>query len=116
MRSRSRRALPPATAPVVLGLTAALVLLSAVWKSACLDARDNYRVTCYSDVLELWTSRGLRDAVFPYVRGRLVDGAPVDTFEYPVLTGVFVWASSLLADGRGSFLFVSTVLLCPSRC
>lgn len=113
MRSRSRRALPPATAPVVLGLTAALVLLSAVWKSACLDARDNYRVTCYSDVLELWTSRGLRDAVFPYVRGRLVDGAPVDTFEYPVLTGVFVWASSLLADGRGSFLFVSTVLLLP---
>lgn len=50
---------------------------------------------------------------FPYVRGRLVDGAPVDTFEYPVLTGVFVWASSLLADGRGSFLFVSTVLLLP---
>jgi uncharacterized membrane protein len=47
------------------------------------------------------------------VRGRLVDGAPVDTFEYPVLTGVFVWASSLLADGRLSFLVVSTVLLLP---
>ena len=101
------------TAPVVLALTGALVLLSAAWKSACLDARDNYRVTCYSDVLELWTSRGLRDAVFPYVDGRLVDGAPVDTFEYPVLTGVFVWASSLLADGRASFLVVSTVLLLP---
>jgi uncharacterized membrane protein len=107
------RRLPTATAPVVLGLTSALVVLSAAWKGACLDARDNYRVTCYSDVLELWTSRGLRDAVFPYVRGRLVDGAPVDTFEYPVLTGVFVWASSLLADGRASFLVVSTVLLLP---
>jgi uncharacterized membrane protein len=47
------------------------------------------------------------------VDGRLVDGAPVDTFEYPVLTGVFVWASSLLADGRASFLVVSTVLLLP---
>jgi hypothetical protein len=50
------------------------------------------------------------------VDGRLVDGAPVDTFEYPVLTGVFVWASSLLADGRASFLLVSTVLLLPSPC
>jgi uncharacterized membrane protein len=102
-----------ATAPVALGITTALVLLSAAWKSACLDASQNYRRTCYSDVLELWTSRGLRDAVFPYVQGRLVDGAPVDTFEYPVLTGVFVWASSLLADGRASFLVVSTVLLLP---
>ena len=109
----SQPAVPAAAAPVVLGLTTLLVLLSAAWKGACLDARDNYRLTCYSDVLELWTSRGLRDAVFPYVHGRLVDGAPVDTFEYPVLTGVFVWASSLLADGRASFLVASTVLLLP---
>lgn len=100
-------------AAVALGLTAALVLLSAVWKGVCLDPADAYRLTCYSDVLELWTSRGLQDAVFPYVDGRLVAGAPVDTFEYPVLTGVFVWASSLLADGRASFLVVSTLLLLP---
>ena len=112
-QSRSTGALQAAAAPAVLALTTALVLLSAVWKSACLDARDNYRVTCYSDVLELWTSRRLQEGVFPYVHGRLVDGAPVDTFEYPVLTGVFVWASSLLADGRASFLVVSTVLLLP---
>jgi uncharacterized membrane protein len=113
LRRPSAPVLPPAAAPVVLGLTTTLVLLSAVWKSACLDARDNYRLTCYSDVLELWTSRHLQDGVFPYVNGRLVDGAPVDTFEYPVLTGVFVWASSLLADGRASFLVVSTLVLLP---
>ena len=114
-RSRLRlpQAVPAATAPFALVLTTALVLLSAAWKSACLDARDNYRLTCYSDVLELWTSRDLQAGVFPYVHGRLVDGVPVDTFEYPVLTGVFVWASSLLADGRLSFLVVSTVLLLP---
>ncbi len=111
--STPRTAVLTVAAPVVLGLTTALVLLSALWKSACLDARDNYRITCYSDVLELWSSRGLQDAVFPYVSGRLVDGAPVDTFEYPVLTGVFVWASSLLADDRASFLLVSTLLLLP---
>ncbi len=117
VRGRPGHGLQPpaatAAAPVVLGITTALVLLSAAWKGACLDPSRNYRVTCYSDVLELWTSRGLRDAVFPYVQGRLVDGAPVDTFEYPVLTGVFVWASALLADGRASFLVVSTVLLLP---
>ena len=100
-------------APLVLASCAVLVLLSAAWKGVCIDADRNYRVTCYSDVLELWTSRGLAEHVFPYVHGRLVDGAPVDTFEYPVLTGVFIWTSSLLADGRTSFLLVSTVLLLP---
>ena len=100
VRSGAPGRLHAVAAPAVLALTTALVLLSALWKSACLDARENYRLTCYSDVLELWTSRRLADGVFPYVDGRLVDGAPVDTFEYPVLTGVFVWASSLLADGR----------------
>ena len=101
------------SATAALGAVTLLVLLSSAWKSACLDAADNYRVTCYSDVLELWTSRDLQRGAFPYVHGRLVDGAPVDTFEYPVLTGVFVWLSSLLADGRASFLVVSTVLLLP---
>ena len=98
---------------LVLVSCAVLVGLSAAWKGVCVDASRNYRLTCYSDVLELWTSRGLGRHVFPYVDGRLVDGAPVDTFEYPVLTGVFIWASSLLADGRTSFLLVSTVLLLP---
>lgn len=101
------------TAPLALGLTALLVGLSAAWKGVCVDARQNYRRTCYSDVLELFTSRGLDDPVFPYVHGELVAGAPVDTFEYPVLTGVFIWFSSLFADGRTSFLLVSTALLAP---
>ena len=99
--------------PLALALCASLVALSALWKGACVDASRNFRVTCYSDVLELWTSRDLAAGRFPYVDGRLVDGAPVDTFEYPVLTGVFVWASSQLADDRASFLVVSTVLLAP---
>lgn len=102
-----------AALPLVLTCCAALVVLSTAWKATCLDASRNYRVTCYSDVLELWTSRSLVDHVFPYVDGRLVDGAPVDTFEYPVLTGLFVWLTSLLADDRTSFLLVSTLALGP---
>lgn len=99
--------------PAVLALCAVLVGLSSVWKGACLDPRHNFSRTCYSDVLELFSSRGLDAPVFPYIHGRLVGGAPVDTFEYPVLTGVFIWFSSLFADGRASFLLGTTVLLLP---
>lgn len=101
------------TLPFVLAVCASAVALSTVWKGACVDRSRNYRLTCYSDVLELFTSRGLSRGVFPYVDGRLVDGAPVDTFEYPVLTGLFVWATSLLADTRTGFLLVSAVALAP---
>ena len=98
----------------VLATCAALVVLSAAWKGVCVDPARNFRLTCYSDVLELFSSRGLADPSFPYVGGRLVGGAPVDTFEYPVLTGVFVWLSAVLpGDTRASFLVVSALLLLP---
>ncbi len=107
------RRLPPLL-PFVLGVCSSLVVLSTLWKGACVDSSRNFRVTCYSDVLELFTSRGLADPVFPYVHGRIVNGATVDSFEYPVLTGVFIWFSSLFAgDGRTSFLVVSAVLMGP---
>lgn len=100
--------------PLVLAVCAALVALSAAWKGVCVDGSRNFRTTCYSDVLHLFTSRGLAEGGFPYVGGRLVDGAPVGTFEYPVLTGLFIWATSLLADTRTGFLLVSAVALLPA--
>ncbi len=99
--------------PLVLVTTAAMVLLSSLWKGACLDASRNYPLTCYSDVLQLFSSRDLAHDAFPYVHGRLVAGAPVGTFEYPVLTGVFIWFSALFADSRAAFLVSSTALLLP---
>jgi len=110
----SRRRTEPVGLAAVLGSCAALVLLSAAWKGVCVDPSRDFRLTCYSDVLEMFSSRGLADPSLPYVGGRLVDGAPVDTFEYPVLTGLFVWLSALLpGDTRASFLLVSTLLLLP---
>ena len=100
-------------AALLLGVTATLVLASAGFKSACVDATHNYAWTCYSDVLELFTSRHVSEHAFPYVHGRLVNGAPVDTYEYPVLTGVVIWFSGLFASTRGQFLVVSTLLLAP---
>jgi uncharacterized membrane protein len=107
------RRLPEVTLAVVLGLTAALVVLGTAWKGACVDSSRNFRVTCYSDTLELFTSRGLDRHVFPYVNGVIVNGEVREAFEYPVLTGVFIWFSSLFADGRTSFLLASAVLMGP---
>jgi len=107
------RRLPEVTLALVLGLTTALVVLGTAWKGACLDSSRNFRVTCYSDTLELFTSRGLDRHVFPYVNGVIVNGEVREAFEYPVLTGVFIWFSSLFADGRTSFLVASALLMGP---
>ncbi|CAN5255696.1 hypothetical protein BH24ACT10_BH24ACT10_00230 [soil metagenome] len=97
----------------MLATCAALVAASTAWKGICVDASRNYPVTCYSDVLELFSSRGLAGSSFPYVGGRLEGGAPVDTFEYPVLTGVFAWLTAQPASGRTSYLLVSALALLP---
>lgn len=107
------RRLPEITLAVVLGLTTALVVLGTAWKGACVDSSRNFRLTCYSDTLELFTSRGLDRHVFPYVNGVIVNGEVREAFEYPVLTGVFIWFSSLFADGRTSFLLASALLMGP---
>ena len=98
---------------LLVGACLALVAASAGFKARCVDASRNFRETCYSDVLELFTSRDVAAGRFPYVDGRLEGGAPVDTYEYPVLTGVFVWFSGLFADDRAQFLLVSTLFLAP---
>lgn len=100
--------------PAVLGACAALVALSTLWKGVCVDATRNFRTTCYSDVLELFTSRGVARDFFPYVDAEIVNGAVANGFEYPVLTGVFIWLTSLVSgESRTSFLLASAVLLLP---
>lgn len=98
---------------LLAGACALLVAASAAFKAGCIDASKNFSHTCYSDVLELFTSRDVAAGRFPYVHGRLEGGAPVDTYEYPVLTGVFVWFTGLFADDRAQFLLVSTLFLAP---
>ena len=58
--------------------------------------------------------RGVQERVFPYVDGRLVDGELTGgAIEYPVLTGVFMWAGGLLASDQAGYLLVSSILLAP---
>jgi uncharacterized membrane protein len=70
---------------------------------------------CYSDIQFLWIGRDIDRHVFPYVDGKLTDdGQPVGgVVEYPVLTGVVIWGSALLADTDAQFLLLSALVLAP---
>lgn len=77
--------------------------------------KRRYEDVCYSDIQTLWIGRDIDRHVFPYVHGNLTeDGQPIGgVVEYPVLTGVFIWASALPATTDGEFLLFSALLLAP---
>ena len=78
------------------------------------DKRSKQDV-CYSDIQFLWIGRDIDRHVFPYVDGKLTDdGQPVGgVVEYPVLTGVIIWASALFAHTDAQFLLLSALVLAP---
>ncbi|MGH2730263.1 MAG: glycosyltransferase family 87 protein [Actinomycetota bacterium] len=87
-------------------------------KAQCLKGFDGrqYERLCYNDIQPLYGLRGVEAGTFPYVDGSLVkeplelrDGA----IEYPVLTGVFMWASGQPVSDANAYLRVSTLLLAP---
>jgi uncharacterized membrane protein len=77
--------------------------------------KRRYEDICYSDIQTLWIGRDIDRHVFPYVHGKLADdGQPVGgVVEYPVLTGLFIWASAIFADTDADFLLFSALLLAP---
>jgi Glycosyltransferase family 87 len=94
---------------VVLAATAVTMAAGWLLKSPCLgswaDGRQ-YNLLCYSDVAALYASddrdRGLDEGRFPYLDGEN---------EYPVLTGVAMWAAALPATSYASFFNWNAVLL-----
>lgn len=77
--------------------------------------RRKYEEFCYSDIQHLWIGRSIDRHVFPYVHGSLnEDGKLIDgVVEYPVLTGLFIWASAVAAHTDAEFLFISALMLAP---
>jgi len=73
------------------------------------------RDVCYSDIQYLWLGRDIDKHVFPYVSGSITpDGRLVGgTVEYPVLSGVLMWAGALFASDDGGFLLASALLMAP---
>ncbi len=74
-----------------------------------------YQDVCYSDIQQLWIGREIDRHVFPYVNGELnEDGRPIGgVVEYPVLTGVVIWASAVFAHTDADFLLLSALVLAP---
>lgn len=73
------------------------------------------RDDCYSDIQYLWVGRDIDQHVFPYVdgnigaHGNLIGGS----VEYPVLTGLVMWAGAILAHNDGQYLLYSALILAP---
>ncbi|WFN92766.1 GNAT family N-acetyltransferase [Gordonia sihwensis] len=72
-------------------------------------------VPCYSDLMTMWHGRGLADHVFPYIHGGITPSGELfgGVVEYPVLSGLIMWFSSLGAHTDREFLWHSLVILLP---
>ncbi|MDQ3645643.1 MAG: glycosyltransferase 87 family protein [Actinomycetota bacterium] len=102
---------------MVLGVCALMLAAGFLFKGQCLepwvDLRQ-YERLCYNDIQPLYAIRGIEERLFPYIGGSLLGGQLVNgAIEYPVLTGVFMWASGHFAADVDSYLVVSAALLAP---
>jgi hypothetical protein len=132
---RAPAADPPARPTALRLVLAVVVLLSGVTlllgyanKARCVgpefdqsgrsapdyDVRPD-RDVCYSDIQHLWIGRDIDKHVFPYVHGSITpEGQLVGgSVEYPVLTGLLIWAGALGADTDGGYLLGSALLMAP---
>ena len=120
--------LGPAALAVLVGLTALGLLLGYANKARCVGPEfdvlgrsgPDYEVRhdrdlCYSDIQHLWLGRDIDRHVFPYVHGDLTGAGELvgGSVEYPVLTGLLIWAGALFASTDGGFLLGSALLMAP---
>ncbi|MEV0676911.1 hypothetical protein AB0I60_10330 [Actinosynnema sp. NPDC050436] len=77
--------------------------------------KRNKQDVCYSDIQHLWIGRDVDRHVFPYVSGSIdPNGVLVGgTVEYPVLTGLLIWAGAIFAHDDAGFLLFSALLMAP---
>lgn len=73
------------------------------------------RDVCYSDIQHLWLGRDIDKHVFPYVHGSITPDGQLKggTVEYPVLTGLLIWAGAIFADNDAGYLLGSALLMAP---
>jgi uncharacterized membrane protein len=102
---------------LVVGICALTLGGGFALKAQCLEPWTDYHQyssLCYNDLQPLWAARGIAARVFPYVDGALIDNELVNgAIEYPVLTGVFMWASGAAAGDSNDYLVQSALLLAP---
>ncbi len=128
--SRPRRRPSPAALmlAVLAVLTGVTLLLGYANKARCVgpefDAEGRSgpdytlrvdRDVCYSDIQYLWLGRDIDEHVFPYLHGSITPDGVLEggTVEYPVLSGLLMWAGALFAHNDGEFLLYSALLMAP---
>ena len=95
-----------------------MLIAGFIYKGQCLTdtgwGRDELKYLCYNDIQALYVRRGIDTHTFPYIWG-FVSGGEIKGggIEYPVLTGLFMWASGYLAGDMNDYLVVSALLLAP---
>jgi len=86
----------------------------ATLKGECFGADNSFWRSrlCYNDIQPLYYSHGIAHHVFPYVHATLAGGKGAHGFnEYPVLTGLFMWAVGWLSWSGSSYLAVTMIVL-----
>ncbi|GGN87696.1 hypothetical protein GCM10011610_44260 [Nocardia rhizosphaerihabitans] len=83
-------------------------------RSQVFDVRKDSDV-CYSDIQFLWIGRDIDNHVFPYVDGGITEEGALTggAVEYPVLSGVLMWAGAIGVTNDADFLWHSALLLTP---
>ncbi|WP_189060147.1 glycosyltransferase family 87 protein [Longimycelium tulufanense] len=73
------------------------------------------RDVCYSDIQHLWIGRDIDRHVFPYIHGRITDDGQLvgGSVEYPVVTGLLIWAGAIFASNDAQYLAYSALLMAP---
>lgn len=136
-RARTDPAVSPGRGRVITGramlvvlvlITGATLLLGYANKARCTgpqydasgrsapDYQDRINLdVCYSDIQFLWLGRDIDKHVFPYVEGSITAEGQLQggTVEYPVLSGLLIWAGAILATNDGEYLFYSALLMAP---
>jgi uncharacterized membrane protein len=115
----------PVTVTLLTGLT---MLLSYAVKERCtgpgFDALGrttpdyrarHYRDFCYTDIQHLWLGRGVNEHLFPFLHGGITETGTLvgGAVEYPVLTGLLMWAGAVFAHTDRAWLTDSALLLAP---
>ena len=127
-RPLTGRPWPRTVAAIIVLLTGLTLLLGYANKARCVgpefDASGrsgpDYEIridrdVCYSDIQHLCLGREIDTHVFPYVEGSITEDGRLTggTIEYPVLTGVLIWASALPAKTDAGFLLASALIMAP---
>jgi uncharacterized membrane protein len=95
----------PSRTTLVVVLVCVVVLLAGYEMKDCFSGRDLPALPklCWSDANFLYEERGVDHNAFPYIE--------VETFEYPVLTGLYLWAIGLPVDNVVDFFQLNALVL-----